>query len=144
MLTLQYAAEKWDLTSEILQERAVIRDIVAPGFLRDSLGQGGYIQARYFVNPQITLLARIDMLDLDKDDRNGTQLQATTGIPNYFGFHDTATLGLTWNVKQNFRLQAEFHRVRGAGRITPTIFQDAVNNPQEYNSIAALQAIYWF
>ncbi len=144
MLTMQYAAEKWDLTSEILQERVIFRGILAPGFLRDSLGQGGYVQARYFLSPQITLLARIDLLDLDKDDRNGTQLQATTGIPNHFGFHDTGTLGLTWHVQHNFRLQAEYHRVRGAGRINPSIFQDVANNSEEYNSIFALQATYWF
>lgn len=144
MLTMQYAAEKWDLTSEILQERVFLRDIITPGFVRDSFGQGGYVQARYFLNPKITLLARIDILDSDKDDRNGTQLQATTGVPNYFGFHDTGTLGLTWHMRDNFRLQAEYHRVRGAGRITPAIFQDVANNSEEYNNVVALQATYWF
>lgn len=144
MLTLQYAAERWDLTSELLQERVVFEDILAPGFLRDSLGQGGYVQWRYFLNDKITLLTRIDLLDLDKDDRNGSQLEATTGIPNYFAFHDTGTLGLTWQVLDNFRLQAEYHRVRGAGRVTPTILQNTADNPEEYNNIFALQATYWF
>ena len=144
MFTLQYAAEKWDLTSEIMQERVVFRGILADGFLQDTKGQGGYIQGRYFLSRDITLLARLDMLDGNKDDRGGDLLQATTGIPDYFGFHDTGTIGVTWNFKQNWRIQAEFHRVKGAARITPIIFRDVANNPDKYTNIFALQATYWF
>ncbi len=144
MLTAQYAAENWDFTSELLQERVVFRDLIAPGFLRDSFGQGGYAQVRYFLSPKITLLARIDILDLDKDDRNGAQLQATTGVPDFFGFQDTGTLGVTWNIRHNLRLQAEFHRVKGAGRITPVVFQDVINNSEKYTNITALQMTFWF
>ena len=144
MFTLQYAAEKWDLTSEIMQERVIFRGILADGFLQDTKGQGGYIQGRYFLNPNITLLARLDILDVNKDDRGGQLFQQRTGVPDYFSFQDTATLGLTWNFRQNWRLQAEFHRVKGSGRITPILFQDVANNSEKYTNIFALQATYWF
>jgi hypothetical protein len=57
---------------------------------------------------------------------------------------DTVTLGASWDTSSNTRIQAEFHRVKGASRLAPIFAPDVMVNDQQYWNMWALQFMYWF
>ncbi|WP_438865518.1 TonB-dependent receptor [Neptunicella sp.] len=142
----KYGADRWDLVTEIMQERVIYDDIIYPGFHNESKSQGGYLQATYHLNESWDGYSRIDLFDLDKNDRNGQrrQQQSNNTIPNYFGYMDTATIGLAWNIQSQWKLAVEFHRVKGRGRLAPVLVPDLVSNHGEYWNMWAAQLMYWF
>ncbi|WP_416308624.1 TonB-dependent receptor [Neptunicella sp. SCSIO 80796] len=146
IFNLKYGAKNWDLVAEIMQERVEYEDIVYPGFHNDTKSQGGYLQTTYHLNENWDTYVRLDLFDLDKNDRNGQQRwrQSNGAIPNYFGYMDTATFGGAWNIDQQWKLALEFHRVKGRGRLAPVLVPDLLNNKGEYWNMWAAQLMYWF
>ncbi|KXI29797.1 hypothetical protein [Paraglaciecola hydrolytica] len=141
-----YQGEHWEFASELLRERVILKNFIYPGFYSDSTSEGGYVQARYFLNPQFTFMTRVDIYDRDRRDRKGDNLVAMSQglVPGYFGFMDQATLGVSWKLAKNLQLQTEYHRVKGTGRLAPYLAPDVVNNDQRYWDMWALQLMYWF
>lgn len=141
-----YSGSHWELTAELLQEKVVTSGLQYPGYYLSQISQGGYLQSRFFANDSLILLARYDTFDRDKDDRNGSQLSAASGgvVPAHLGYMDDATLGVEWQIKQNLKLQAEFHRLRGTARLGPTLTPNISINQKEYWNLWALQLSYWF
>lgn len=146
MISLSYSSEHWDLNSEILRERAIYRDLVQQGMSKTETSEGGYAQARYFVTPDITLLARVDLFDLNRDDRNGfkREYESAGSVPHYFAYMDQATVATAWDFAANWRVRAEYHRVKGRGRLAPVFVADLQTNDSEYWDIWAVQIMYWF
>ena len=146
MLNLSYFSEHWELASELVKERVIFNGGLFPGFVNDATAEGGFVQWRYFVSPKQTLLVRLDLFDRNNKDRNGTAFEATTGgaVPAYFGFMDQATLGYSWDFAKDWRLQAEYHRVKGTGRLAPIIVPDTLSNNNKYWDMWAIQIMHWF
>lgn len=142
----QYQSEYWELTSELLWERSIYDGILFDGFSNDSTAEGGYVQFTWLPTARLDLLMRLDLYDFDRKDRKGDSigLHSSGAIPNYFGFMDTATLGLKFQLKDNVQLQAEFNRVRGAGRLTPLLVRDINTATSEYWNMWSIQLMYWF
>ena len=141
-----YQGQSWEFASEIVREHNVLRGLFFPQFVSDTASEGAYVQARYFISPTLTLMARLDVYDRDRNDRNGKKLEQDSGntIPYYFGFMDQATLGLSWKLAKNLQLQGEYHRVRGAGHSAPVLIPNTVANNSLYWDIWAFQLMYWF
>lgn len=146
MLNLTYSAEFWDINAEAMRERTDFIGLLSNGGIKDTVAEGGYVQGRLFLTPQVTLLARIDTFDADKDDRHGRLLQQNSGgaVPDYFAYRDQITFGASWDFHANWRVRAEFHKVKGRARLAPVFIPDTVTNDSEYWDIWALQVIYWF
>ncbi len=144
MLRLKYESENWDFSSEIMKERVIFDGIVGDGLYSDVTAEGGYIQGQYFVSPSITAVARLDLFDLDRTDRDGQIRQQTTGIPAYFAYMDQFMVGLSWDFTKQWKVRGEFHRVKGAGRLAPVILPDLQSNNSEYWDVWAVQFMYWF
>ncbi|MDU0353462.1 TonB-dependent receptor [Paraglaciecola aquimarina] len=146
LMNLLYQGESWEFASEIIKERVVVQDLLYSGFASDVTAEGGYIQARYFPSPEVTLLARLDIYDKNNKDRDGSAFEASTGgtIPGYFAYMDQATLGLSWQLFNNVQIQTELHRVKGAGRLAPFFNPNVEENASEYWNIWAIQLMYWY
>lgn len=144
MLKMQYESENWDVSSELMKERVIFNGIVGEGLHSDVTAEGGYIQGQYFVNSSLTAVARLDLFDLDRTDRDGQIRQQTTGVPAYFGYMDQFMLGASWDFTKQWKVRAEYHRVKGAGRLAPVVLPDVNANHQEYWDIWAVQFMYWF
>ena len=146
MLHAQYFAEKWELAAEIMRERGVFNDALFPGFSSDQFGDGGYIQGRYLLHPKHSVIARIDLYDMNENDRAGDRLPLQTQgvVPEYFTYMDQATLGWQWSIGQQWQLQTDVHLIKGAGRLTPILFPDPVLNPDKYWTMWSMQLMYWF
>lgn len=148
MLSLRYMAEKWELSSELIQEDFSYQGQFANGvvFSSDRIGQGGYVQWRYFIKPELALLLRYDTHDNDKNDRHGYQLQASSydTIPRYYGFMDMGTVGLSWQFASNWKVYGEYSRTHGAGRLKQVLTPDSLVQAEEYWHMWSVQVMYWF
>lgn len=146
MLSLSYSAEYWDINAEAMREKTEFKGFFRDGRDADSISEGLYVQGRVFVHPDVTLLARFDTFDANRDDRNGTKFQQNSGdtIPAYFAYRDQLTLGASWDFSANWRVRAEYHKIAGRARLAPVFIPDTVINDSKYWDIWALQIIYWF
>jgi hypothetical protein len=146
MLNLLYQGQSWEFASEIMRERVIVENIMFPGFSSDTTAEGGYLQARYFLSKQLTLLARLDIYDRDRQDRDGKNIEALSQgfVQGYFGLSDQATAGVTWKFAKNIQIQAEYHKVKGASRLAPIFVPDTVLNNSKYWDMWAVQFMYWF
>ena len=141
----EYQGEHWTLSAELVQEKIALSDVLFPGFKRDSVGQGGYFQSQYRLNHRVQLLARYEHYWANKDDKNGSQLEASIGgAPHYFGYQRDFTAGLSIELSQNLKLQLEQHWIKGTARLTPVVIPDPTVNTNEYWQISSLQLTYWF
>jgi hypothetical protein len=141
-----YEGEYWEFSGEIYQERLVVDGFYFPGFHRDDIGQGYYLQARYQLTEQTKLLIRHERFYASKDDKNGSKLERDTSgmVPRYFGYHNDSTVGVSFDLSSQVRLNAEFHWVEGAARLSPIVAPDPIANDSEHWQVWALQLMYWF
>ncbi|MBU2879085.1 TonB-dependent receptor [Aliiglaciecola lipolytica] len=146
MLQGTYETQNWQLAMELFRERSIYSNLVYLGFNNDSHGEGGYIQGRYNVSKDISLTARLDIFDLDRKDRSGEARSALSGgiVPAYFGYQDQFTLGTSWTFSENWQVQAEFHRVKGTGRLAPVFMPNTIQNDHKYWNIWGVQLAHWF
>jgi hypothetical protein len=146
MFNLLYQGQRWEIASEVMRERVIAENILFPGFFSDVTAEGGYLQARYFLSKQLTLLTRLDIYDRDRQDRDGSNIQTLSQgmVPSYFGLMDQATAGITWKFAKNIQVQAEYHRVKGTGRLAPIFTPDTDINASKYWNMWAVQLMYWF
>jgi len=140
-----YEGEKWEFTTEVFQSRFVTDGFYVSQFHQDNLGQGGYFQTRFKVNQKLTLIGRYEKYYSDKDDKKGYQLEDRTfgKVPHYFGFQNDAMLGLSYDIHDNFRVNAEYHWIQGAARLNPIVLPNPEVN-KEHWEVWAIQLMYWF
>lgn len=139
-----YEGENWEFSGEIFQERFILDGLYYDGFAQDKKGQGAYVQTRYKVNNDLTLLARIERFYADKDDKSGDDFEAETGFPSYFGYQHDMVFGASYDLMETLRLQFEYHKFDGTARLTPVVLPNPVLNNQEHWDLWALQLMYWF
>lgn len=146
ILNAQYLQERWQLASEIFQERMDLEGLFMPTFSNQQFGQGGYIQGLYQLNSKTKLQGTLDYYVVNKDDRRGTALNnATFGmVPAYFGYQHSVSIGVSYDIAERARVQLEHHWVEGTGRLSPTVVPDVQTNTHHYWQLWALQLMYWF
>ncbi|XQW85459.1 hypothetical protein ACOYR1_01650 [Thalassotalea piscium] len=142
----EYQGESWVFSVELLQEKLALSNILFDGFRRTSKGQGGYVQSQYRVNNNLQLLTRYEHYWADKNDKNGSKLEANSfgSIPHYFGYQRDFTVGLSLDISSHLKLQLEQHWIKGTARLTPVVIPDPLANTNEYWQISTLQMTYWF
>ena len=141
-----YEGEYWQFSVELFQERFATDGFYFPGFNRDETGQGFYVQTRYQLDNNLSFTARHERFYNNKDDKNGTKLEQSTGglVPAYFGYHNDTMLGLSYDLSSNVRVSAEHHWMQGGARLSPITQPDPVANNSEYWQVWAVQLMYWF
>jgi hypothetical protein len=146
MFNLLYQGQSWEVAAEVMRERVMVENILLPEFTSDVTAEGGYLQARYFLSNQLTLLTRLDVYDRDKQDRDGRNIQTLSQglVPGYFGLMDQATAGVTWKFAKNIQIQAEYHKMKGTGRLAPIFTPNTDLNASKYWDMWAVQLMYWF
>ena len=146
MLSMRYQAEKWELASELQQERFSIDGFFFDGFLQDQIGQGAYLLLQYRHDAQLKSFIMLDYSVNNKDDRWGKAMQRNSGgqLPDHFGYQHTLGTGLSYDITPTLRLSAEAHWVKGTGRLSPVLLPDVATNQQEYWQLYAAQLMYRF
>ena len=125
ILSFQYNAERWSLTSEFERRRLEFGTFgpLLPTSNTSPTGEAYYVQGTYRIAPKWEALVRYDNMVWDLDDRSGKRWQLATGIPAHSRFAQDWTFGLRWDVTPWLMLRAEYHRIHGTGWLS------AVENP---------------
>ncbi len=146
MVSMEYYSENWELSAELIRERQRDTGAFAPNYINSRISEGGYVQLRYLFNDQLSGLIMRDTYDLNRNDRDGEQLMAQTGgmVPAYFGYMDTTTVGVRWDMAPNWRLQAEHHWVRGGARVKGLFDPRTQLSTHPEWRMWAVQLMYWF
>ncbi len=146
MLSAQYFAEQWEFSMELLSETQHSKGLFAPDFDQKRRGQGGFVQLRYLFNSELSGLVGYDTYDNDRNDRDGKLLEQSTGgaVPAYFGYQDTTTIGLRWDIAPKWRLQGEYHWVEGATRVVSLLNLNVAEQADENWDMWSLQLMYWW
>ncbi|GAA5215996.1 hypothetical protein ACFSJ3_10165 [Corallincola platygyrae] len=142
--SIRYSAERWETTFEYIDDQFKLYGLYFPEFRDRSHSDGYYLQVRYFATPSLTLLARYDAKYLNKHDRDGKDFEKQTGAPSYFMFSKDWTLGLTYEVAENWLVRGEYHYVHGAAWLPPHLYPDVEVHDQEYWHLFAVQLSYSF
>lgn len=145
-LNALYEGEFWEFSGEIYQSRFETTGFYFPQYHTDNIAQGYYLQTRYKLTPDLTLLARYEDFYLNKEDKDGKKLEEDSMglIPAYFGYHKDTVLGLTYDFTSNLSLRLEYHWFHGAGRLTPVVVPNPRANDSEDWQLWAAQLMYWF
>lgn len=101
ILSAQYNAEKWSLTSEY---NITTTEFNFSGMTGENKSDGMYLQGEYRFTPQWTGLLRYDVTYANRNDRGDTDSRDTT-------------LGFTWKFHSNWILMGEFHNIDGTSGI---------------------------
>ena len=143
ILSAQYNAENWVLTSEIARGRTEDNGF-GPFFLNGTrTGSSYYLQAAYLLSSKWSLLGRYDVSYADNSDKSGTVFQSLTGQPAYSRFAKDWTAGVTYNASRNWQLRGEFHHVDGTFWLPYGDNTNPANTTQNWN-MWLLQAAYRF
>lgn len=142
----QFEGELWEFSSEIFQQKFTIDGFYTDEFLNTRISRGAYGQLRYQLTQKLTVLNRIEVFYADINDKQGKLLEENSfgQIPYYFAYQHDLTLGGTYDLISNLRLQMEYHKVKGTSRLTPVILPNTTVNQNEYWDFWALQLMYWF
>ena len=136
---------RWAISTELVQESLAVMGIYDNAFSVKNVGQGGYIQGQYNISPELQLMARYEHFYANKDDKKGYKMEASPlNTPHYFGYQHDTTIGFTYDISSNVKLQAEHHWYQGTARLTPLISPDTIRNDHEYWQLSAIQLTYWF
>lgn len=146
MLSAQYFSENWEVSSEILREIQDSAGLFAPDYTEKRTGEGGFIQFRYLFNSQLSALVGYDTYTNDVSDPNGERLEMFTGglIPAYFAYQDTVTVGFSYDIAPNWRLQGEHHWAEGATRVVSLLDRNVASHADKKWKMWSLQLMYWF
>lgn len=115
VLSLQYNAEKWSLTTEYWRQGINYNDFGPALPDTSATAESYYFQGSYRFHPDWEALIRYDAFFSDKDDKNGHKLAARTGLPDYRAYATDWTAGLRWDISSYAMVRAEYHRIDGAG-----------------------------
>lgn len=146
MLNWRYSAERFEFSSELMQERIDATGFLAPNFKRVQFAQGAYLLARYQWTAQHAFIASIDKFYANKDDRGGQllPLQSAGMIAPFFGYQTDVALAWSYDIQKNLRLKTEVHWIDGTGRLGPNVVPDIAINRSRQHNVVALQLMYWF
>lgn len=122
ILSAQYNAEKWSLTTEYARRHFEF-DNFHPLVDTTFTGESAYLQGVYRFARNWDALLRYDLLYTDRNDRNGNDFNSRTGLPAFSRFAKDWTFGLGWNINQAFLVRVEYHIVNG------TAWLPAEDNP---------------
>jgi hypothetical protein len=123
LLSGQYNAEHWSLTSEYGLISTVRSGFVPGGGSLKNTSESYYFQGTYRITPTWSVLARYDAFFVNRDDRNGRRAAAQTGSPRHRFFAKDWMLGTRWEFARNFLVAAEYHYIDG------TAWLSARDNP---------------
>lgn len=141
-----YEGEQWEFSGEFHESRFTTKGFFTPTFLKNPISHRWYVQSRYKLNHELTLLMRYETFASDKNDKNGNKMEQETNglVPAYFAYHDDTTIGLSYDLSSNFRVRFEYHWFQGTGRLTPVVLPNPTVNNRKNWQLWAVQLMYWF
>ncbi len=135
--SVQYNTASWTLSAEYAREPLKQQGY---GPLIDSKGtaESYYLQLQHYLNDSVTLHARYEEAFIDKDDHSGRKAAAAFGIPAYFRYTKSLTLGARWNITPSTMLSADYSFNRGTYLLSSQDNPNPANLRKNWNMFALL------
>ena len=127
-LSAEYNTDKWKFVGEYVPTKNKILNLLPPIPDQDTKGLSYYLQSTYRFVPKWELMLRHGVLYIDKNDKDGARLQASTGYPAHSFYAKNWVLGLGWHYSDSLLIRAEFHDVEGTGWIPMKDFIYSMQN----------------
>ncbi len=143
VLSAQFNAERWSLTSEYALERVSRQGFGAPVLDTTNTSEQCYVQGTYRFAARWEGLLRYDVLYLDRADRDGARYAALSGNPAYARYAKDWTVGVRYDVTPSFMLRGEFHSVDGTAWLPFEDNPDPFGTSRRWNMFL-LQGSYRF
>jgi len=139
----QRIGEDITLTSEYLRTYNSIKKM-GPRFPdNESISESYYIQGDYQFHPHFRGTIRYDVSYNNIDDRDGERYATLTGNPDYAAYTKDFMFGLRWTPKNNWMIQAEYHKINGVSKLSYAENPDR-SETEQYWDLFALQVSYRF
>jgi hypothetical protein len=143
ILSAQYNAERWSITSEYALRLFRLKDFSVPRLEQSFTGESFYLQGIYRFFPNWEAVLRYDLLFINRKDRNGKKYAAAENEPAHSRFAKDLTFGLRWNITPSIMLSTEYHRVNGSAWLSTLDNSDIAGMKKNWN-LFAVQASYRF
>lgn len=145
ILSAQYNAERWSITSEYALRHFRMNNFGDPKFEQHLTGESFYLQGTYRFSPSWEAVLRYDLLFADRKDRSGKKFAAKTGYqyPAHNQYARDFTVGLRWNITPAIMLSTEYHRINGTAWLSSLDNPDIAHTEKNWN-LFAVQASYRF
>lgn len=142
--SLRYSSGPLELTAEYIYDDFKLSGLYFPEFGAVAKSDGYYLQGRYWLNERLALLARYDHRNLDRNDRDGADFAAATGLPAWLRYSHDWMVGVSYELSPDWLVRAEWHAVEGAAWLPPHLFPDPQLHDQKYWNLVALQLSWQF
>ncbi len=120
VFSARYNAERLTVTAEyaIVGNDNVLRFAGAP-ILRQSIeGDSGYLQVEYRIDPQWTVMTRMDTFYRNRHDRSGREFAAANpGADRRSQVSHDFTIGVQWRPDEHWGVWAEHHWINGTASL---------------------------
>lgn len=134
ILSLQYNAENWTLTTEYEFQKRELKDFEVAPYNGRANGESLYLQYQYRFSNRWQGLLRYDYTVTDRSDRNGRRYAAAGQGEDYSRFAKDMTVGMQWKATPSLNFQAEFHHINGTAWL-PRQDNEAENTDQYWNML---------
>jgi hypothetical protein len=128
-VSIQHSRKEWEFTFEQIERKFETTGFLGTTGSASSSLDGYYLQARYFLTEEITLLARYDESNYKK------LASADKGISEA----EDKTFGISWNFLPDWQLNIEYHEVHGYAWLPPISKLTVPANSKKDWSITAVQ-----
>ncbi|EXJ15218.1 hypothetical protein [Imhoffiella purpurea] len=137
--SIQYDAEDWTLSAELMREPIDWHDFGALYPDRRLTAEGYYLQAAYRVSPGIELMMRYEEGFADRADRSGKAMSRVGGGqgPAHMGYSKIWTAGLRWDLDRHWMLRLEYQRHSGTFTLSSRENPYLPGQVKDWNLVAA-------
>lgn len=137
ILSAQYNAEHWSITSEYALRYSRRHGFGNPRLDRSVTGESFYLQGSYRFLSNWEAVLRYDLLFANRKDRRGKKFAAASDYPAHSQYARDLTVGLRWNITPAIMLSTEYHRVNGTAWLSPLDNPDISSTSKNWNLFAA-------
>jgi hypothetical protein len=126
VFSARYNAERLTITAEYatVGNDNLLRLGGTPLLQTDTTADSGYLQAEYRINPQWTVMTRMDSVYRNRNDRSGRKFAAANpGIDRRSQLGHDFTIGVNWRPDEHWGVWAEHHWINGTASL------QALENP---------------
>ena len=117
LLSFEYNWTNWQVTAEYQISEIEYKGVNYSSYNNQRDTESYYGQVSYRITPRWKTFARYDVYYIDSNDKNGKNLEATTGglVPAHKGFAKDITAGVRYDINKHWMIAAEYHHIKGTG-----------------------------
>jgi hypothetical protein len=136
LISAEYAREKTIFTAEYMELDVNYNSPVLSNITRPFLSW--YFQIQHHYNTDWTFYSRYENFFLDANDKNGLELNITTGLPTYKAYTKSLMFGAKYQFNQDWMLMMELQDNNGTANLNPDINPNPFASKQHWQMLSLM------